>query len=200
MIDAVKLLGRAAEADSTASTADAIVEPITLEQAKAHLRVVIPDEDDYIASLITTAREMAEQRLNRTLVQRQLVAAFPAWSVRLALPKPPLVSVEGITYLDTDGAEQSIEDYDVYQYSVPAAVALPQGTAPPALRWRPDAIRVAYTAGYPAGQIPSTILSWMLLVIGTLHENRETMSAGVQVFSIPEDFMQWMLQPYMVYE
>lgn len=175
-------------------------EPITLARAKAHLRVVINDEDDYIASLITAARTMAEGRINRTLVQRQLVAAFPAWCTRMALPKPPLVSVDNVIYLDTDGAEQSLDTYDVYEHDTPAALALPYGTSPPALRWRPDAIRVTYTAGYADGNVPASILSWMLLVIGTLYDNRASSITGTITSSLPDDFMTWMLQPYMVYE
>jgi len=185
---------------AAALVGDAIVEPITLARAKAHLRVVFEDEDDYIASLITSARQMAEGRLNRTLVQRQLTETFPAWCSCMVLPKPPLVSVDSVVYLDTDGAQQSLEAYEVYDSRVPAVLGLPYGASLPALRWRPDAIRVTYTAGYADGEVPAPIVSWMLLVIGSLYENRETMSAGVQIYSIPEDFMQWMLQPYMVYE
>lgn len=200
MIDAVKLVSSSAEAFTAQDVGNSSAEPISLERAKQHLRVVVPDEDDYIASLITAARGMAEGRLNRALVQRQLVAAFPTWCSRMALPKPPLVSVDSVTYLDTDGAQQSFAGYDVYENETPAVLAPSYGAALPALRWRPDAIRVTYTAGYADGEVPAQIIAWMLLVIGTLYENRETMSAGVQIFSMPEDFMSWMLQPYMVYE
>lgn len=175
-------------------------EPISLQRAKDHLRVVFDDEDDYIAGLITAARTMAEGRLNRTLVQRQRVAVFPSWRTQMALPKPPLVRVDEVIYLDAQGAEQFLNDFDLYSGHTPAVVALPYGTSPPALRARPDAIRVTYTAGYADGHVPAPILQWMLLVIGTLYENRETMSAGVQLYRMPDDFMQWMLQPYMVYE
>lgn len=202
MYDATLLSNLAGQGSrlESADTDGVANEPITLAKAKAHLRVVCDDEDDYIAGLITAAREMAEGRLNRTLVQRQLTVAFPAWCVRMALPKPPLVSVDSVVYLDTDGVEQSLDEYDVQEYATPAAISLSYGTPVPALRWRPDAIRVTYTAGYADGNVPAPILSWMLLVIGSLYENRETLSAGMQVYSIPDDFMSWMLQPYMVYE
>jgi len=200
MIDAVKLVSRTAESFGAQAVGDSLVEPISLTRAKQHLRVVFDDEDDYIASLITAARVIAEGRLNRTLVERQLTASFPAWCARMALLKPPLVSVDSVVYLDTDGAQQTLADYDVYEFGEPATVALQQGYAPPALRWRPDAIRVTYTAGYPDGQVPASIQSWMLLVIGTLYDNRATVNAGTQTYSLPDDFMQLMIQPYMVYE
>jgi len=41
------------------------VEPVTLDEAKAHLRVTIADDDGYIALLIPAARERVELFLRR---------------------------------------------------------------------------------------------------------------------------------------
>lgn len=171
-------------------------EPITLERAKVHLHVVISDEDDYISDLIVAARQMAEGRLNRTLVQRQMVATFRSWCDTMRLLKPPIVSVDSVDYTDVDGVLQSFADFDL----IGAAVTATYGTEVPALRYRPDAIRVTYTAGYAEGEVPRPIISWMLLVIGALYAHRESMTAGVKVEMIPEEFNRWLLQPYMVYE
>lgn len=45
-----------------------MTEPIELERAKTHLRVVDDGEDEYIAALITAAREYAEKFQNRVFV------------------------------------------------------------------------------------------------------------------------------------
>lgn len=45
-----------------------MTEPITLAEAKAHLRVIYDDEDEYIKTLITAARQYAEQYQNRLYV------------------------------------------------------------------------------------------------------------------------------------
>lgn len=45
-----------------------MTEPIELERAKTHLRVVDDGEDEYIAALITAAREYAEKYQNRVFV------------------------------------------------------------------------------------------------------------------------------------
>lgn len=203
MIDAVKLVASTADAQAREVGGATLVEPITLERAKDHLRIgpFQPDEDDYIQSLIVAARVMAEGRTNRALVQRQFIESFPAWCSRMALPKPPLVSVDSVSYYDTDGASTDLgsASYDVYD-TTPTTVALAYGAPAPALRWRPDAVRITYTAGYAEGEVPAAILQWMLLVIGTLYENRSTVNAGTQTYSLPEDFMQWMLQQFVVYE
>lgn len=42
-----------------------MTEPISLAEAKAHLRVVFDDDNDYIENLITAARQYAEGYQNR---------------------------------------------------------------------------------------------------------------------------------------
>lgn len=53
-----------------------VVEPVTLAEAKAHLRVDSEAEDDLILSLISAAREWVEVYLDRTLITTQ-------WTMRL---------------------------------------------------------------------------------------------------------------------
>lgn len=183
--------------DSPASS-----EPITLEQAKAHLRVVNPDEDDYISGLITAARQMAEGRLNRTLVRRELTARFASSDGRFYLSKPPIVSVESVTYLDADDVEQTVAPTG---YRLQTSNELPRLFATSGAEWPgllPEGgeFQVEYTAGYAPGEVPRPITQWMLLVIGALYAHRESMTAGVKVEMIPEEFNRWLLQPYMVYE
>lgn len=44
------------------------VEPLTLAQAKSHLRYELDDQDDAILSFVATARDLVEQRLERPLL------------------------------------------------------------------------------------------------------------------------------------
>jgi len=199
MINATKLVPSQPAMKLMAAQAVEAAEPITLEQAKQHLRVVYDDEDSYISGLIVAAREMAEGKLNRTIKQRVRESAFCNWT-NIVLRKPPFVSVESLSYIDSSGEEQYLEDYAVRSRSEPARIALPYGFSAPSVQPSDEAIVVRYVAGYPEGQVPQPIIQWMLLVIGTMYENRETMSAGVSVTSIPEEFFKWLLQPYMVYE
>ena len=45
-----------------------MTEPITLAEAKSHLRVTFEDDDSYITALITAARQYAENYQNRVYV------------------------------------------------------------------------------------------------------------------------------------
>jgi len=82
-------------------------EPITLTEAKAHLRVEtdFTEDDTIIGTFISAARESCEARTGRQLVTATYalrLGGFPCGD-SIELPKPPLVSVTSITYVDTDG-------------------------------------------------------------------------------------------------
>lgn len=182
-----------------------VAEPITLDRAKEHLRVVGTDDDNYISALIVTARQMAEGRLNRTIVQRRRVATFGAWYTIMPLLKPPVISVDNIAYIDSTGAEVMLDAGTFY--APPASEdALPYAqmgfdfVRPMLAVTRRDAVRVYYTAGYPVGEVPLPIVQWMLLAIGTMYANRENDVVGATITPLPDNFSRWLLQPYMVYE
>ncbi len=61
-------------------TSQPSVEPVTLAQAKAHLRITIDDDDAYISALVTAARQKCESHLDRSFITtgwRQTLDGFP---------------------------------------------------------------------------------------------------------------------------
>lgn len=204
MIDATKLpSSQTLQTTFAVSAANISDEPITLDEAKRHLRLegVIDDEDDLISSMITAAREMAEGKLNRTLVRRVREVAACSWGT-ITMRKPPFVQLESVSYFDADGQSFDVDAADLSVSSIrePATVSLRYGFSAPQLARQDEAIIVRYTAGYAPGEVPRMIVQWMLLVIGALYAHRESFVAGVSVTMIPEEFNKWLLQPYMVYE
>lgn len=179
-----------------------VAEPITLERAKAHLRVVFDDDDAQILGMISAARDMLEKRLNRALMPQTIEATVDYFADGIPLPLPPYLGGLQVAYTDASGVSQTLAPtaYTVDQHSVPARLYAAWGTTWPTVRIGPGAVVLTYQAGYAsAAQVPATLVQWMLLAIGTMYENRETMSAGVSVTSIPEEFMHWLWHPYMVY-
>lgn len=182
-----------------------VVEPVTLEEAKEHLRVHIPDDDGYISSLIVAARTMAEGKLNRTIVQRRRAVRFSGWGVHMRFPKPPVISIDRVGYYDETGGELLLDpalyylagEYD--EDGVPY-VAFRPGEPYPALDRRAEPITVYYTAGYAPGEVPASIVQWIKLAIGTMYNNRETVVNGVASNALGDDFARWLLQPHQVYE
>ena len=93
-------------------------EPVSLLDAKAHLRVDFDEDDGLIVSLITAARQAAESITGRQIVTarwKMVIDCFPGPSLMgvpagltftlpghaILLPKCPVQSVFAIRYLDT---------------------------------------------------------------------------------------------------
>ena len=164
-------------------------EPIALADAKAHLRVDGTDEDSYITSLIVAAREGAEHLTGRALMPQTLELALDEFCDIVKLPMPPLVSITSVKYLDEAGVLQTLaaEDYLLDDYSEPARIKPAYGTAWPVTRKQPNAVLIRYEAGYEnASAVPQQIKNWMLIQIGTMYANRESVVTGVSVASVPE--------------
>lgn len=84
------------------------IEPVSLAEAKAHLRVEVNDENSLIQTLITAARQYVETATRRALLQQtwdDKLDAFPCGAI--VLPLSPVTSVTSITYLDTAGVSQT---------------------------------------------------------------------------------------------
>ena len=161
------------------------VEPVTLAEAKAHLRVDTADDDAYITGLVRAAREWVEQYLDRTLVHTQWVMRFdkfPADSTAdIELPRPPVVAsgtatAVTVAYTLEDGttATYSTASFRVDRASTPGAVKTNYAQTWPPHRQDDNAISVTWWAGYgPSGSdVPQGVKNAMLLYVHELYEKR----------------------------
>lgn len=186
---------------STIRITDATFEPVTLAEAKAHLRVDTTDEDSMITRLITVARHEAEHLTGRALclsTWRLHLDAFPSGAIQLL--NPPLVSVVHIKYYDTAGVQQTVTstDYMLDTTSAPGWVAPVPTKTWPSTQERMNAVEVQYTAGWAnAGAVPVELAQWVLLRIGTLFAHREQVTDGVTASEVP--FANGLLDTYRVY-
>lgn len=162
--------------------------PVTLGEAKAHLRVEEgdADEDRLILGLIKAATRQAEIETG----DRQIVTAtwdwtldrFPAGRV-FRVPKPPLQSVTSITYLDTNGDSQTLaaSDYDVDTASlVGRIVEDPDATWPATGTGQIDAVTVRFVAGYGDANtdVPELIRLGVMNLVAHWFCAREPVVAG----------------------
>jgi len=161
---------------STAPT----IEPVTLTEAKLHLRIDGTDDDDLITSLIKVAREWCEGFQNRAFIEQSITARLDAFSNTIALPRPPLISVTTIKYYDTAGDQQTLSDsyYDVDTTSEPGLITLAYNQSWPAVRDIHHCIEIIYKAGYgaTAATVPESVKAAIKLLVSHLYEHREAMS------------------------
>lgn len=145
----------------------AATEPVSLADAKLHLRVDHADEDVMIESLITAAREFAEHYTGRALATQTLEMAldsFPGSSGEIELEMPPVATVSSVKYTDTAGVEQTLESskYALKARSqTPREVALTYGNTWPSTQEVPEAVRIQYVTGYTA--CPAAVKSAILI-------------------------------------
>jgi uncharacterized phiE125 gp8 family phage protein len=150
--------------------------PVTLDEAKAHLRVVTDDEDQYINALCLAATDWAEKFQNRTFVSRARTMVLDKFATVIRPPHPPLVSVTSIVYVDADGDDQTLSsaNYRVDTDSEPGRITVAYGVSWPTIRSVTSAITITYQAGYgKAAAVPDDVKHAIKLMIGHFFEIRE---------------------------
>jgi uncharacterized phiE125 gp8 family phage protein len=127
------------------------VEPLTLEEVKADLKVEDSDSDAYLTRAIKSAREYLENKARRALVtqtQELVLDGFPADEIQL--PVGSLQSVESIKYDDENGDEQTLatDQYTVDNASDPGWIVANENGWPNTID-AVNSVRVRFIAGYP---------------------------------------------------
>jgi len=177
-------------------------EPLTLKQAKDHLRVELDekDEDDLIRGLMRAATNAAEAFLRRQLITATYELYLDAFPKQIDIPRPPLQSVTSIKYTDTDGDEQTLDTgvYTVDTKSMVGRVVLAYNQSWPSTRAQIQAVKVTYVAGYgERTAVEPDIVAGLKLHIGHLFEHREDVVLGISVAELPKG-SESLYYPYRV--
>jgi uncharacterized phiE125 gp8 family phage protein len=172
-------------------------EPLTLNEAKLHLRLdtsPISDHPDdlLISRLISAARRWAEGFQNRAFISQTWcfsIDRFPEERY-IELPKAPLQSLVSMEYFD--GAWHAIafvdpsgtilyetDDYIVDVRRDPGRLCLKHGKRWPCVTRQANAIRISFIAGYGgAAEVPDNVKVAILLKMTNLYENRGDSDSG----------------------
>ena len=180
--------------------------PVTLAEAKLHLRVDSTDEDTLITALITAATEMCEQKTGRAIMQQTWDVTLDEFPTYFELTRVPVQTVTYVKYYDTDGVLQTLSSA---LYTVSSAddfgfgkITPVYGTLWPATREHNEAVAVRYVAGYTnAAAVPEPIKAWIKLMINTMFDNRETESYSSRAVSttVQMSFVDRLLDRYVVH-
>lgn len=181
--------------------ADVAEEPVTLTEAKAHLRLDVSDDDALVTELIVVARKMVERDTGRCLVTQTwdgYLDSFPCGPIEV--PRAPLSSVTSILYTDANGDSQTLSasDYRVDAVSVVPRIEPAWGIVWPVTRGMSNDARVRMVFGYgAAAAVPSPLKHAMKLIIGSLYEFRESTISGTIVAEVPLAASR-LLAPYRI--
>ena len=127
------------------------VEPITLAEAKAHIRTddsMGTAEDAAIQAYIAAAREYCESAQRRAYIEQTFELALDAFADSVELPRPPLLVVESVKYYDADNREYTMQptSYTVDTYKEPGLLLT---NYIPAVTLRPSSgVIIRYRAGF----------------------------------------------------
>ena len=181
-------------------TAAPAVEPLTVDEVKAHLRIDHSDEDMLLASLIASSRLHIEAALDLALINQSWSWALDAWPDprALELPLRPVQSVEAIRVAAEDGTmvQLSPDRFLVDGASISSRVLSTSESWPrpgiPAL-----GIEVAFTAGFgdEPSAVPQPIRQALLMLVAHWYEHREPVAIGTEATRIP-DTVSALLMPY----
>lgn len=166
-------------------------------------------DDPIIAGFITAAREIGEMYTYRSLAQRQFQQvldshpyytdtvqsqlAYPPsyyslprysttlwnYSQMIKLGYTPVLSVQSMTYIDTNGNAQTMEqdtDFILDSISEPARVFPIPGQYWPADLYVADAVNIVYTAGYDPN--PSAVYTHTVAVSPPMQQPTTTIVTG----------------------
>ena len=127
-------------------------EPITLTEAKLQCRVEadMTDDDSLITSLVKTAREYCENVQNRSYITQTIKLTLDDFPDVIYVPRPPLISVTSIKYIDVNGVQQTLNSsvYKVDTESEPARIVPAFNQCWPAIRGDINSVEVIVQAGY----------------------------------------------------
>lgn len=181
------------------------VTPVSVAEAKAHLRVDHGLDDDLIARAIDAAIGHLDGYggiLGRALMAQRWRQFFPFWPASRTMPLAlaPASAIVEIRVRAPDGSEAVVD---------PAAYRLLSGPSQPRILISlsanltapdcvPDAIAVTYSAGYgdTPDKVPAAIRQAMLLMVGDMYRFPETVALGASSAVPMSATVDRLLSPY----
>jgi uncharacterized phiE125 gp8 family phage protein len=171
-------------------------EPVTLAEAKLHLRVDLSDDDALITAMISAAREMVERYTSRTLIYTAYRLTMDNWPYDIELPRSPAIEaaanlVTGIAYItpriryyDGDGNQQTMTyaagDFEILLDNNPPLLVLPpSGIWPVTYPLQRGAIEIDWIAGYGSAStgIPELLRLAIMMLVAHWYEHREAVGS-----------------------
>lgn len=178
------------------------VEPVSLAEAKAYLRVEHAADDDTIAALIAGARIHVEAQTRRALITQTWRLSRDAWpgNGRIRVVPVPLRALVAAQIYKFDGTTQAIGvgAFAADKTSAPAVLTFAPGALPAPGRLA-GGIELDVEVGYGAApsDVPEPLRQAIRVLVAHWYENRGLIAVGNEVAVLPESASA-LLKPYRV--
>lgn len=167
------------------------VEPLTLVEMRAHLRLDTDEEDDLLLALATVAREHLERETGLVLAAREFRLCRDDWPDDgiVTIARGPVRAVTSVIVYDGEGVPEAA-DLDGH---------LLDGQARPARLWLRDVpqpgrvlngVEVEFSAGFgeSGADVPETLKRAMLLHVAAMYAARGVVAADAQPAVVPPGY------------
>lgn len=178
------------------------VEPLTLVEAKAYLRVEHADDDALVGSLIAAARLHVERLTRRALITQVWRFVLDAWPCdgRIIVPLAPLRQLLAVRTFDAANVPHTLDvgAFLVDTSAAPGRIAFPPFAMSPPGRTTAG-IEFDVEAGYGASgaSVPEPLKQAMRLLIAHWYEHRGVTEIGRDATAQPAG-VATLIAPYRV--
>lgn len=179
-------------------TTSATTEPLSLSEAREHLRVDHFEDDGVISGCILAARQHIENVCGLALATSTWVLTLDAAPVDgwVLLPREPVQSITSIQYYNSAGVltTWSTSEWEADLFSSPPRIRARDTYSWPTIKDVLSAVQITFVGGYSGPQaVPQPIMQAMRLLVGHFYENREAAGGALSPMPFAVDAL---LAPY----
>jgi len=184
------------------------VEPVTLAEAKLHLKedLMSVDNDARISAVLASARQAVEHAMGRAIMLQTRETTLDEFPSAIRLDMPPIIDVVSVEYTAADGVATALSSgsYTLDATSEPGWLVPAYGLSWPATQVSINAVRVRYRAGYSTSSnaataqaaVPAGIKYAILLELGSRYKYG---AMGDAAPAMRHDFARHLLDPFKIY-
>jgi len=169
--------------------------PITLQQVKEWTRIKDNISDAELSGLIQAATGSAESLMNRPIINRSYTQTMDFLPSVIELLQVKVQSVTSITYLDTDGNQQTLA---ADQYRIDFGSLYKKATIEPAhsITWPntrnvSGSIIITYVAGFGVdlNSVPADVQQAIAYLVGHYYDTRDIVGENAMIPETAHDIL-----------
>lgn len=164
--------------------AEAVV-PITLDEAKQHLRIYHNEQDDLIALKLSQAIKIVEEYCNHSMAEVEIVKEYDGFNPKgfpIDILPGPVSAVSKVEYLASisDIAFTELDESKYRLVSSGMRYGIRPITSWPSVANVPGSVKITFTSGYSSKEsIPYQLIAGAFIVLSNLYENPGDQIIGI---------------------